>query len=235
MCWLDRKAVEQILKLRDKFLISTFIETGTFKGINARFHSHNFKEILSCEISEDYLKVARKKTEDSENVFLYKKSSPKFLEDFVREYRRRGRKDMVFIYLDAHFYDPELPKNEKWVVLNELRALKGFGNCVISIHDFDNGLGHCVYNGEHLGLPLIKEDLMRVNSEFFLYTNDLASCDIINSPKEIKGLRTDFETLDNIRYAHSAPRLTYRGILYCTPKMLDLKEFDLRRFEFNRV
>ena len=36
MCWLDKNSVEQIKKLRDKFNISTFIETGTFKGVNAK-------------------------------------------------------------------------------------------------------------------------------------------------------------------------------------------------------
>ena len=131
--------------------------------------------------------------------------------------------------MDAHFYDPELPKNEKWVILNELKALKNFKRCVITIHDFDNGLGHCTYDGEHLDLPLIKRDLMNVNPSFFLYTNDLASCEIITKPDEMKGLYPDFETLDNIKYAHSSPRLTYRGILYCVPEKLDIREFDLKK------
>ena len=58
MCWLDKKSIEQILKMRDDFNISTFIETGTFKGINAKVHAYNFKEVLTCDISEEYLKDA---------------------------------------------------------------------------------------------------------------------------------------------------------------------------------
>lgn len=235
MSWIDKKSVEQILKLRDTFSISTFLETGTFMGINARFHSYNFKEVLSCDINEEYLKIAKEKTKSLSNVFLYRKSSPRFLTDFIEDYKEKERKDIVFIYLDAHFYDSSLPKKDKWVVKNELKALRDFNNCVICIHDFDNGLGHIVYDGEHLGLPLIKKDLMKVNPGFSLYTNDLVSCDTITNPAEIKGLYADFETLDGIQFAHSTPRLTYRGILYCTPKKLDIKKFDLRKIEFKRA
>jgi hypothetical protein len=30
--------------------------------------------------------------------------------------------------------------------------MKGMKNAIIIIHDFDNGLGHCVYDGERLGM-----------------------------------------------------------------------------------
>lgn len=235
MCWLDKKSVETMLKLKDRYKIKTFLETGTFKGVNARFHSSRFEEVLSCDISDEYLKIAKERTAGLENVHIFKESSPDFLRDFVKKYEDSGREDMVFLFLDAHFYDPSLPKEEKWVVLNELRALEGFSNGIICIHDFDNGLGHCTYDGEHLGLPLIRGDLMKVNPNFRLYTNDISSCDIITSPDGIEGLHPDEETLDNIRYAHSAPRLTYRGLLYCVPEDLDLGEFSVRRLESYRT
>src|SRR3989338_1582117 len=134
MSWLDKTAVEQILKLIDRFNISAFLETGTFKGINAKFQAQNFKEVLTCEISDDYLKAARERLKDNKNVRIFKQSSPDFLLAFIEEYKKKKRKDIVFVYLDAHFYDPSLPPEEKWVVVNELRALKGFKNCVICIH-----------------------------------------------------------------------------------------------------
>jgi len=232
MCWLDKKAIEQILKLRDKFNISTFVETGAFMGTNARFHSYNFKQVLSCDINDEYLAIARKKTKKLGNVIIEKKSSPEFLREFIKDYEKSGKKDIVFMYLDAHFYDPLLPKKDKWVVQGELKALKGFKNCVVCIHDFDNGLGHCNYDGESLGMNVVGDLLKKVNPNFNYYTNELATCDIIKRKdiKNIEGLVADFTTTDNIRQAWLEPRLTYRGILYCTPKPLDLKNFDLKKW-----
>ncbi len=234
MCWLDKKSIEQMLKIRDDFDISTFVETGTFKGINAKFHAQNFKEVLTCDIIDEYLRVATKRLEPYKNVFVYKQSSPDFLKLFIQKYNEQGRKDIVFMFLDAHFYDPSLPPDEKWVVINELKALKGFKNCVICIHDFDcEGLGHCVYDGESLGWPLIKNDLMKVNTDFSLYTNTKEFCQIYDEKTiaNVPGIALDADTLDNIRYAYSAERLTYRGILYCTPRKLDLNNFQLKEFK----
>ena len=233
MCWLDKKSIEQILKIRDQFQISTFLETGTFKGVNAKFHALNFKQVLTCDISDEYLAKARQRLEDTPNVVIDKRSSPDFLKSFIEGYRKQGRNDIVFIYLDAHFYDPSLPPDEKWVVVNELKALAGFERCVICIHDFDcEGLGHCCYDGEPLGFPLIGEHIRKVNPNFYYYTNARAFCEIYDeaSIKGVPGITLDEETIDNIRYAHSAERLTYRGILYATPEELDLNRFQLKRF-----
>jgi len=234
MCWLDKSSVNQMFKLRDKFNISAFIETGTFKGVNARFHSLHWKEVHTCDISDEYFKMAAEKLKDCDNVFLYKQSSPDFLRSFLEKYEKDKRDDIVFIYLDAHFYDPSLPLDEKWVVVNELKALKGFRNCIICIHDFDcEGLGHCCYNGESLGFSLVMEDLMKVNPDFFLYTNTRKFCDIYDEETiaDVLGIVLDEDTIDNIKYAHSCDRLTYRGILYCVPEELDLSEFQLKKAE----
>lgn len=234
MCWLDKKSIDQILKIRDRFQISTFIETGTFKGINAKFHSQNFKEVLTCDINEEYLKNAQERLKSYKNVFIYKQSSPDFLKSFVQKYNQEGRKDIVFMFLDAHFYNSFLPLDQKWVVINELKALEGFKNCLIYIHDFDcEGLGHCIYDGQHLGYPLIKDDLIKVNPNFHLYTNTKEFCEIYNEKTiaNVPGITLDEDTLDNIRYAHSAERLTYRGMLYCVPEELDLNYFQLKKFE----
>ena len=236
MSWIDKKSIEQVLKLRDKFHISTYIETGTFKGINAKFHAQNFKEVLTCDIGEEYLKKAREKLKSYKNVFIYKQPSPDFLKSFVERYNREGRKDIVLLYLDAHFYDPALPPEEKWVVKRELKALAGFKNCVIYIHDFDcQGLGHCSYGGEHLDLELVKDDLLRVNPNFHLYTNSRELCDIYDEKTiaDVPGITLDEDTLDNMRFAHSAERSTYRGILYASPAELDLNYFELKKAKMN--
>lgn len=234
MSWTDKKSIEQILKLRDKFNISTLVETGTFKGINAKFHAQNFKEVLTCELMEEYFKIAKERLRPYKNVFIHKQASPDFLRGFIQKYNQENRKDIVFMYLDAHFYNPSLPPEEKWVVVQELKALKGFKNCIISIHDFDcEGLGHCIYGGEDLGWPVVKEDLMKVNPNFYLYTNTRKFCEIYDEKTiaNVPGITLDEDTLDNIRYAWTSEIKTYRGFLYAVPEELDLSHFQLKKFE----
>ena len=232
MCWVDKESVKQILKIRDKYNMSTFIETGTFRGINIRLYSFHFKEVFSCDICDDYLKVAKEYNKDRSNVILKKQSSCDFLKDFINRYREQKRNDIIFIFLDAHFYDPNLPLEEKWVVVNELKALKGFKNCVICIHDFDcSGLGHCCYDGQPLGFPLVLDGIKRINENFYLYVNKKEFCDIQNEKtiKESKEIIVNNLVIDSIKNTNSCNRLTYRGFLYCTPTKLDLKKFKLRR------
>lgn len=227
MCWLDKKSIDTILEIRDKFNISTFVETGTYKGINAKFHARNFKEVLTCDISDEYLKIARERLRPYKNVQVFKKSSPAFLKQFIKRYNRDKRNDIVLIFLDAHFYDPLLPLNEKWVIVNELKVLKHFKNCVIVIHDFDcEGWGHCVYDGEALGYSLIRKYL---NPDFHLYTNTICAIYDKDTIADVPGIDLDEDTLDNIKYAWSEKRLTCRGILYCLPQPLNIHGLRLKK------
>ena len=70
MSWTDTKSVEAIKYLRDRFQVKEFIETGTFKGINARRHSKNFEKITTCEIKQEYF------TGDHDRHESTKKSTP---------------------------------------------------------------------------------------------------------------------------------------------------------------
>jgi len=231
MSWTDKKSVVIIKQLRDSFNVKTFLETGTFKGINARFHAGNFQEVLTCEILEENFLSAKEKLKNYQNIKIFNLSSPEFLSSFVKKYKEENRNDIIIMYLDAHFYDPSLPKEKRFVVLDELKSLKGFEKAIIAIHDFDNGLGHITYDGQPLNLELIKKELMEVNPDFKLYTNELSNCDIVKpTVKDIKesGLVFDEETVDNLEYAWSSPRLTYRGILYAIPEELN-KDFNLKR------
>ena len=201
-------------------------------GINTRFYAPHFEQVLSCEFNQEYIDKATTKVIGQSNVLLYKKSSPDFLRQIKKSYQNMGRIDTPIFYLDAHFYDPN--RLQKWVVRDELDALRGFNNCIIVIHDFDNGKhGHCIYDGEPLGMKVVREKLLEVNPYFSFYTN--RSCDIIKEEdvEGIDGLVADSETIDNIRYAHSEERLTKRGLLYCTPKPLNSK-YNLDEIKFRK-
>lgn len=223
MSWTDKKAIEHIKKIRDIFKIKTFVETGTFKGVNAQLQSKHFKRVLTCENNQDFFLQAYKRLKDIKNVFMFFENSPDFLKRF-------NHSEPLLFYLDAHFYDKNL-KN-KFVVLEELENLRGRKNVVIIIHDFDNCLGHIVYDGQPLNLDLLKDKLRKINPTFKFYTNELSSCDIVKPNKEdiIKaGLTYDKEVRDNLKYAWSEPRLTYRGILYCLPEEVNIN--GLRKFK----
>ncbi len=232
MSWTDKKAVEVIKYLRDKYNIKTFIETGTFKGVNARLHSKNFNLVMTCEKNKDYYKEAKANLylyPQYKNVVLRNEDSPTFL-------KKLSLGTFIF-YLDAHFYDPAAPLNDKFVVKRELDNMKKFKDSVIIIHDFHNGLGGITYDGVKLDMDLVRNKLKRINKNFFFYTNTLASCDPIKqSAVEIKnaGLEVDFDTLDNLDYMWSTPRLTFRGYLYCLPTKLDkfeMKKLGLREWK----
>jgi len=232
MCWLDKTALKQMLTLRDLYGIKNFIETGVFKGINVMYHSYHWMNVFSCDINDEYLSIARKYNMGRDNVIIKKRSSPFFIEEYINNYESNRKSDIIFFFLDAHFYDNKLPKNDRWVIVNELKALKGFKNCVICIHDFDcSGLGHCCYDGRPLGFPLVLDQLKEINKDFYFYVNSRETCSIytektIHSVKEIK---VNENVLDMIRNTNSCDRLKYRGFLYCTPTELNLDNFKLRR------
>jgi len=210
MSWTDLQSIEHIKAIRDVFGIKFFAETGTCKGINIKYQAKNFKNVYSCELNNDYYNAAEIKNQSVFNCFIHHEDSSTFLKKF-----NPRRPEPIFFYLDAHFYNPEGKNNRKkrWVILNELKTLKGFNKCCIAIHDFDNGLGHITYDGESLNLELVKKDLFKVNPKFHLYTNELSSCRI----KKLEEAE-DMDELENLKYVWSKPEKTYRGILYALPR-----------------
>jgi hypothetical protein len=237
MSWTDKKVIEQITKLRDLYKSDYLVETGTFMGVNAAVHAHNFKYVFTCELVEEYYNKANKRLKQFSNVTTINQSSVSFLKDIVNIFKAvfiiYGTRPII--YLDAHFYDPALPKEDRFVVLKELKSLEGLAESIIIIHDFKcNGLGHIVYDGQPLNFELLKDGLYGVNPNFHFYCNTKETCDIMTEDRirsgEIPGLEPDDYTIDNIKYAWSDESKTYRGLLYCTPTELDLSNFDLVKY-----
>jgi len=221
MSWTDKKSIEVINYLKRKYKISTFVETGTYRGINARLHSNNFNYVLTCENDDISYKIAVDNLKHYDNVIIENLDSPKFLNKLALS--------QYIFYLDAHFYNPKLKKKDRFVVVKELDNMRKFKDSVIIVHDFDNGLGHITYDGIKLDLDLIRQKLKAINKNFYFYTNTLDSCDIVTPNAQdiiYAGLEVDFDTLDNLNYAWTTPRLTYRGILYVLPTKLTNKEMN---------
>ncbi|MFA5394976.1 MAG: hypothetical protein WC346_03050 [Methanogenium sp.] len=233
MSWTDFKAVETFCKLRDEFNIKYYIETGTFRAQGARVMSSFFDEVFTCEISLNYYIQAKKNIKDIPNIRVFLEDSPTFLKILSRVFY-----DPAFYYLDAHFYDPNLPKEERFTVKKELEAIKPSKNCVIAIHDFDtrNGLGHLVYDGIPLDFEVVKEGLRKINPDFVFYTNYKDACKIVTKEDITTGklphLQLTLDMEDSLNFIWSDPFKTYRGILYCVPKELDLTKYELHKVDW---
>jgi len=216
MSWTDKASINHIKKLRDLFNIKTFVETGTFRGINARLQSNIFDKVITCESNDKYYEEAFKKLKKIKNVMLIKEDSKEFLKRFTHD-------ELIIFYLDAHFYDPDALN--KFIVLDELESLEFRQNSIIVIHDFDNNLGHITYDGQPLNFELLKKKLLKVNPHFKFYTNELKSCDIVKPTRTDiaqAGLKYDNDTLDNLQYAWTKPEKTYRGFLYAIPEEVEI-------------
>ena len=208
MSWTDKCAMKTINDIRFFYNSSTLVETGTFMGVNAEAHRNNFNKIVTIEINPEFFEKAKKRLSKYKNIEQVLGLSSAVLAN-------RTFDGTPIYYLDAHFYNPKGPR---WVIQKELEALQGHSkerDCVIIIHDFNNGLGHCTYDGERLGMNVVGDLLKKVNSNFHYYTNNMDFVDIMK-PGETK----DPVIKDNLTYAWKTPRLTYRGILYATPTEL---------------
>lgn len=225
MSWTDMISLQTIKQLRDDFKVKSFIETGTFRAINALVHSENFDYVWTCEINKESLKICDSKIVHKPNIYLFEGSSPNWLQDIRRKFQ--DREEVVMVYLDAHFYDANLPIEKRFVVLDELKALRQMNNCIIIIHDFWNGqFSGITYDGNKLDFDLVKHYLFEVNPNFKYYTN--TECDIYNE-NTIKELINDKDADDNIKYANSSVEKRLRGILYAVPKDLDITKYKLRK------
>lgn len=121
----DIHMVEKFLDIKNKYGITTILETGTYHGSTTLWFSHNFKNIYTVEVKPEHYDVASKKLSDLSNVKMFLKSSPEFLNDVLKEIKE----EETILFLDAHWYTNP--------VLAELDAIKKSGKKpIIAIHDF---------------------------------------------------------------------------------------------------
>lgn len=235
-CWLDKFAVEQTLKLMNDFNISVFVETGTFKGCGAELYSNYFDYVVTCDINEEYCKVAKERMKNKDNVSVVLDNSYNVLLKIVNAHKEEKSQENVFFFLDAHIYNKDAKSDEdKWVIIKELKAMKDFNHAIIAIHDFDcNNLGHIKYDGESFDWSIVSKHLQEVNPNFSYYCNTKEFCDPRNLDRvrEIPVTIND-DTIDMVNYANQSDEKKYRGILYAVPKKLDLTKYKL--VEFNNV
>jgi predicted O-methyltransferase YrrM len=133
-------------EINRRYRFNNFIETGTYLGMTTRFLSHvalkNDAQVFSCEINDEYLKVAKRTVGHLRNIHLHHSNSV----DFISALSSKVSDDINFVYLDAHWYD-YLPLRD------ELSLLMNWRNTIVMIDDFrvpfDDRFGWDKYDEEH--------------------------------------------------------------------------------------
>lgn len=221
--WQDRGAMRQIAQMRDDFKLTQCVETGTWIGASAEVLAHHFPSVLTCEIAEGYFRKATNRLAHYKSIILMQMESDKFLHLINNE--------ATYFFLDAH---PFNNNTGGWPIEKEIPALGKRDNCVICIHDFDNGeLGFISDGTRKLDWRMVGHLLTEVNPNFHYYTNTMEFCDIV-SEEDIGNVpvTVDADIIDCIRHSINGggDATKYRGILYAVPQPLDLSKYKLIEF-----
>jgi hypothetical protein len=150
---------QEFLSLKDRFSLTTAVETGTNHGDTTVWLAKNFLKTVSCEIDHNLVQeCAVKFKQENVHVELFYGSSEAVL-DYVIPHRGIGH-DTIF-FLDAHW-------NSYCPLLDELEAIAKYELLpVIAIHDFmvpGGGLGWDSYNGQDYTFEWIKPKLDKIYS-----------------------------------------------------------------------
>jgi len=86
------------IRLRNKYKLKWFIETGTFTGKTTAWAGRNFDQVLSIEYSKKHFIACRKGLKSYKNIKLFKGSSGERLGEMLAEIN-----SPALIWLDAHW------------------------------------------------------------------------------------------------------------------------------------
>uniref|UniRef100_A0A6M3L7S3 Putative methyltransferase n=1 Tax=viral metagenome TaxID=1070528 RepID=A0A6M3L7S3_9ZZZZ len=225
MVWCDRFAQETFLKLKDEFGIGLLVETGSYIGHSAELYAHYFTGVITIEIDTKYAEAAKQRLARYPNVKVFNASSDDIISIL-------NPKEPIFFFLDAHDFNNMVVDN--WIVRRELRAIGQRDNCIIAIHDYDNGeLGHIQNGDAKLDWGMVGDLLQQVNPNFRYYTNRKEDCDIVTE-ENVSQLPIQMDEVIYHVIRHSinggGDATKYRGILYAVPRELDLSKYKLREY-----
>ena len=151
----------EVCYLIESYHCDAILETGTNAGDTTEFLAEMYPHlpVLSCDIEQKYIDVAKVRLKDQKNAKVLLQSSEKFLERYAHKYER------PFIFLDAHWQD-------YWPLSDELNIIKKGVVCVDDCDIGDVGFGYDSYNGLVCNTELIKSALSYENPDLKVYVND---------------------------------------------------------------
>ena len=140
----DDQILKDVLKFKERFDYSVFIETGTYAGTTSKIVSDYFEKVYTCDISEDEVSTREEKFKGTTNINFLLADSREALPKFLAEIGD----DKFFLFLDAHWHG-------YFPVLEELQIVADFGyKPFIFIHDFDCGHDGWLFDANDIGQRL---------------------------------------------------------------------------------
>lgn len=167
----DHFIESEFISLRDRFNITTAIETGTCLGYTTLWLAKNFDRVYTIELNKPYCDIARSKFLQYPNITSIHGNS----EDVLKYLKidNNGLWSRVIFFLDAHW-------GNQCPLLKELYAIYQLGLLpVIAIHDFNvpgEGLGFDSFKGQPFDLNMIRRSLKQIygsDENYKYYYNSL--------------------------------------------------------------
>ncbi len=107
-----------VLFMRERFELTSFVETGTFHGGTVAWAAQQFRDVYSIELSEPLWRAARERHRALPNVTLLLGNSPAHLRTLMPKLER------PLFWLDAHWCGPGSGRTQtECPVLEELAAI----------------------------------------------------------------------------------------------------------------
>jgi len=161
---------DEFIKLRDRFNITTAVETGTCLGSTTIFLAQQFEKVYTVEVNDKFLFFARPKFLSHPNITSILGNS----ESVISELKLP---DNTIFFLDAHGFGAK-----RCPLLAELNGIykTGIKKPVITIHDFktdNNQLGYDSYNDQPYVFSWIKhmvDKIYGVDNYSYYYNKEAA-------------------------------------------------------------
>lgn len=165
-----------VLQFKDKGKLKNFIETGTYKGGTCFWAGQHFENVYTIEIDPAISKATSEKPDCPANIKFYVGNSKDVLPHLVTEI-----KGASLFWLDGHWCNvTEMGKDMECPLIDEIKALKDFGDSVILIDDARAFLGPLPPPHDNSQWPRIDEIFLLLKKQFptnlVTITDDVIYC-----------------------------------------------------------
>lgn len=151
-----------VLEFKEKGEIRNFIETGTYKGGTCFWAANHFDNVYTIEIDPKISKETASRMDCPKNIQFYVGNSKDVLPELIKEIHTRS-----IFWLDGHWCNISgFGKDMECPLIDELKALKNYGDSVILIDDARAFLGPLPPPHDSSQWPRIDEIFLLLKSQF---------------------------------------------------------------------
>lgn len=120
---------ELVLLLKRDLNVSTFVETGTFKGGTAAWASNHFEKVITIENSKNYFEEATSNYKDLQNIEFLFGDSRAVLKNVITKIL-----EPAIFWLDAHWCSMDsYGANDQCPIIEEINLIRS------------TGIKHCIF------------------------------------------------------------------------------------------